>query len=86
QQARHGADSNLLGIMAAGQAEGVFRTRGRMAGVARLNGFMHVAPYPLYVTYGVPISEIRTGWARNMLLYAAFAVPAMLALVGITLL
>ncbi|MBK3804033.1 response regulator [Azospirillum brasilense] len=86
RQARHAADSILLGAMATGRTEGVFRSRGRMDGMPRLNGFMHVTPYPIYVTYGIPISEIRAGWARNILLYASFAVPAMLALVGITLL
>ncbi|NUB07612.1 response regulator [Azospirillum sp. Vi22] len=86
RQPRHAADSILLSAMATGQTEGVFRSRGRMDGMPRLNGFMHVAPYPIYVTYGIPISDIRAGWARNILLYASFAVPAMLALVGITLL
>ncbi|MDQ2101550.1 hybrid sensor histidine kinase/response regulator [Azospirillum isscasi] len=86
RQTRHAADSTLLGAMAEGRTEGVFRTRGRIDGVTRLNGFMHVAPYPIYVTYGVPMNEIRAGWARNLLIYAAFAVPATLALVGITLL
>ncbi|PWC92860.1 histidine kinase [Azospirillum sp. Sp 7] len=86
RQARHAADSFLLGAMAAGKTEGVFRTRGRLDGVARLNGFMQVTPYPIYVTYGIPIAEIRAGWAHNVLTYAAFTVPAMLALIGITLL
>ena len=86
RQARHGADSSLLGAMAAGRAEGVFLTRGRIDGMPRMTGFMHVAPYPVYVTYGVPMNDIRSKWARNILLYAALAVPATLALVGITLL
>ena len=86
RQSRHATDSILLGAMASGQTEGVFRTRGRLDGVPRLNGFMHVAPYPLYVTYGIPIADIRAVWMRKVLLHAAFTVPAMLALVGITLL
>ena len=86
RQARHGADSSLLGAMAAGRTEGVFITRGRMDGMTRMTGFMHIAPYPIYVTYGVPMHDIRSRWTRNILLYAAFAVPATLALACITLL
>jgi len=76
--------NGLLRAAAAGQSEGFYRSVGQNDGIERLFAFKRVAPYPVYVAYGVPQSEITAVWRRNMMLYAAFALPATLALAGIS--
>ncbi len=76
--------NGLLHAAAAGQAEGFYRSVGQNDDVERLFAFKRVAPYPVYVAYGVPQSQIMAVWQRNMMLYAAFALPATLALAGIS--
>ncbi|WP_448202532.1 ATP-binding protein [Azospirillum sp. sgz302134] len=74
----------LLRAVEGGRTEGFYRNVSQFDGIERLLVFKRVAPYPLYVVYGVPQTEIVAAWRRNMLLYAAFAIPATLALAGIT--
>lgn len=82
--ARLSPANGLMQAIARGAGEGMYRNISQVDGIDRLYAFKRVAPYPVYVTYGVPQSRIMATWRRNMLLYAAFALPATLALVGIT--
>ena len=82
--ARLSPSNGLMQAIARGASEGLYRNISQVDGIDRLYAFKRVVPYPVYVTYGMPQSEIVATWRRNMMLYAAFALPATLALVGIT--
>ncbi len=82
--ARLSPANGLMQATARGAAEGMYRNVSQVDGIDRLYAFKRATPYPVYVTYGVPQTEIMATWRRNMMLYAAFALPATLALVGIT--
>jgi len=56
---------------------GFYRTRAVADGVTRMYAYTKVDPYPLYAAYGVPQTEILSGWGRQLAL-----VGVLLAIVG----
>ncbi|MBP2315261.1 hybrid sensor histidine kinase/response regulator [Azospirillum soli] len=77
---RLGPDAVFMRAVAEGRQDGVHRGQSHVDGIERIFGYKRVAPYPVYVSYGVAQSDITAAWLRNMMMYAAFALPATLAL------
>lgn len=75
-----GPEALFMRAVAKGQQEGVHRGQSHVDGIERIYGYKRVAPYPVYVSYGVAQSDITAAWLRNTMLYAIFALPATLAL------
>src|SRR6516164_7236562 len=65
---------------------GLFWGRGETDGIERFYGYQRIEGYPLYVAYGIPRNDVRASWLANLVNYSLFAVPASLALFGMTLL
>src|SRR6516164_11252516 len=65
---------------------GLFWGRGETDGIARFYAYQQVEGYPLYVAYGIPTRDVLASWLGNLVNYSLFAVPASLALFGMTLL
>jgi len=65
---------------------GLFWGRGEADGIERFYAYQRVAGYPLYIAYGIPQRDVLASWLANLVNYSLFAVPASLALFGMTLL
>jgi signal transduction histidine kinase len=65
---------------------GLFWGRGETDGIERFYGYQRIEGYPLYVAYGIPKNDVLASWLANLFNYSLFAVPASLALFGMTLL
>jgi two-component system, NtrC family, sensor kinase len=65
---------------------GLFRGRGESDGIERFYAYQRIEGYPLYVAYGIPQRDVIVSWLANLINYSLFAVPASLALFGMTLL
>ena len=65
---------------------GLFWGRGEADGIERFYAYQRIEGYPLYVTYGIPKQDVIASWLANLVNYSLFAVPASLALFGMTLL
>ncbi|MBV8335933.1 MAG: hybrid sensor histidine kinase/response regulator [Alphaproteobacteria bacterium] len=63
---------------------GSFWSKGVSDGVARFYAYQRVEGYPLYVTFGIPRRGMLASWWANLINYSLFAVPASLALFGMT--
>jgi len=65
---------------------GVYRTPSGLDGSDWLVAFNRVAAHDAYVAIALPLAGVRTAWLREMGVVLAFAVPFMIALVGISFL
>src|SRR5215470_10581496 len=65
---------------------GLFSGRGETDGIERFFAYQRIEGYPLYVAYGIPRKDVLHSWLGNLVNYSLFAVPASLALFGMTLL
>jgi two-component system NtrC family sensor kinase len=79
-------DSPFMQAIASNPDRGWFGGRGETDGVERFFAYQRVEGYPLYVAYGVPKRDVLHSWLANLVNYSLFAVPASLALFGMTLL
>jgi len=79
-------DSPFMQSIAARPDRGFFRGRGETDGTARFFAYQRIEGHPLYVTYGIPRQDVLASWLANLVDYSLFAVPASLALFGMTLL
>jgi signal transduction histidine kinase len=76
--------SRFMRGIAANPDRGVFRAAAEPDRIARIYGYRRVAPYPLYVVFGIPFSGVLASWRANLVDYLVFAVPAALALFCMT--
>jgi two-component system, NtrC family, sensor kinase len=81
-----GPDSAFLKMIALGSESGVFRANSAPDGVERIYAFRHISGYPVDVEYGLPTGNVIPSWRANLANYLLFAVPASLALFGMTFL
>src|SRR6202040_1457329 len=79
-------DSPFMQAIAATPDRGLFWGRGETDGTERFFAYQRIEGFPLYVTYGIPRQDVLTSWLANLVSYSLFAVPASLALFGMTLL
>jgi len=78
--------SPFMQAIASNPDRGLFWGRGDTDGIERFYGYQRVEGYPLYVAYGIPRNDVLASWLANLVNYSLFAVPASLALFGMTLL
>jgi two-component system NtrC family sensor kinase len=79
-------DSPFMRAIASNPDHGLFGGRGETDGIERFFAYERVEGYPLYVAYGIPKKDVLHSWFANLINYSLFAVPASLALFGMTLL
>jgi two-component system, NtrC family, sensor kinase len=79
-------DSPFMRSIAGLPDRGFFWSRGETDGTERFFAYQRIEGYPLYVTYGIPRQDVLASWLANLVDYSLFAVPASLALFGMTLL
>jgi two-component system, NtrC family, sensor kinase len=79
-------DSPFMRAIAGNPDRGWFGGRGETDGIERFFAYQKVEGYPLYVAYGIPKKDVLHSWLANLVNYSLFAVPASLALFGMTLL
>jgi two-component system NtrC family sensor kinase len=79
-------DSPFMQAIASNPDRGLFGGRGETDGIERFFAYKRVEGYPLYVAYGIPTKDVLHSWLANLVNYSLFAVPASLALFGMTLL
>ena len=79
-------DSPFMQAVAGNPDRGLFGGRGETDGVERIFAYQRIEGYPLYVAYGIPRKDVIASWLANLVNYSLFAVPASLALFGMTLL
>jgi two-component system NtrC family sensor kinase len=79
-------DSPFMQAIARNPDRGWFGGRGETDGIERFFAYQRVEGYPLYVAYGIPRKDVLHSWLANLVNYSLFAVPASLALFGMTLL
>jgi len=79
-------DSPFMRAIATVPDHGLIRGRGEADGVERFYAYQRIEGYPLYVAYGIPQHDVIASWLANLVNYSLFAVPASLALFGMTLL
>jgi two-component system, NtrC family, sensor kinase len=77
-------DSQFMQATAIRPDRGSFWSRGVSDGVARFYGYQRIEGIPLYVAFGIPAQGVLASWRANLVNYSLFAVPASLALFGIT--
>jgi two-component system NtrC family sensor kinase len=78
--------SPFMRAIAGNSDRGLFWGRGETDGNERLYGYQRIEGYPLYVAYGIPRNDVLASWLANLVNYSLFAIPASLALFGMTLL
>ncbi|HEX4185871.1 MAG TPA: ATP-binding protein [Stellaceae bacterium] len=79
-------DSAFMETIASNPNRGLFGGRGETDGVERFFAYQRIEGYPLYVAYGIPKRDVLASWLANLVNYSLFAVPASLALFGMTFL
>jgi two-component system, NtrC family, sensor kinase len=79
-------DSPFMQAIDSNPERGWFGGRGETDGIERFFAYQRVEGYPLYVAYGIPKKDVLHSWLANLVNYSLFAVPASLALFGMTLL
>ena len=79
---RHGP---FMQAIAANPEGGLFWGRGEIDGVRRFYGYRRIDGYPVYVLFGIAARGVLAAWRANLVSYSLFAVPASLALFGLTL-
>ncbi|MFC4175458.1 ATP-binding protein [Microvirga sp. GCM10011540] len=65
-------------------SHGLYRTVSQVDGVERIYAFRKLDPYPLYVTFGHPVSAILARWHKDLMLYGGVTAAALFALLGVT--
>ena len=78
--------SPFMQAIASNPDRGLFWGRGESDNTERIFAYQGVLGYPLYVATGIPRKDVLTSWLANLVNYSLFAVPASLALFGMTLL
>jgi two-component system, NtrC family, sensor kinase len=81
-----GPRSAFMQTIAPESEGGVFRARSTTDRIERIYAFRHIFGYPIDVVFGVPTSDVIPSWRANLVNYLLFAVPASLALFGMTFL
>ena len=79
-------ESPFMQAIASDPDRGLFGGRGATDGIERIFAYQRIEGYPLYVAYGIPRKDVLESWLANLVNYSLFAVPASLALFGMTLL
>ena len=79
-------DSPFMRAIASHPDRGWFGGRGETDGIERFFAYQRLEGYPLYVAYGIPRKDVLQSWLANLVNYSLFAVPASLALFGMTFL
>jgi two-component system, NtrC family, sensor kinase len=77
-------DSQFMQAIAIRPDRGSFWSKGVSDGIKRFYGYQRIEGYPLYVTFGIPAQGVLASWRANLINYSLFAVPASLALFGMT--
>jgi two-component system NtrC family sensor kinase len=80
------SDSPFMQAIAGKPDSGRFWGRETTDGTDRFFAYEKIQGYPLYVTFGIPRNDVFSRWRANLFNYSLFAVPASLALFGMTLL
>ncbi len=81
-----GPGDAFLRTIAAGSDQGLIRASSAADGIERIYAFRHLSGYPVDVVFGMPTSDAIPSWRGNLVNYLLFAVPASLALFGMTFL
>ncbi|HEY1300981.1 MAG TPA: ATP-binding protein [Stellaceae bacterium] len=79
-------DGRLMQSLASAAQSGVFRIRDAGDGIERIYAFRRLPGYPIDVLFGIPVKDVLPSWRANLVNYLLFAVPASIALFGMTLL
>jgi len=74
------ANGSLMNAISRGEPSGTVKHTSEIDGKISLVVFRKLPRYPLYVAAGTPYSSILAQWARNIALWAPFAVLAALSL------
>lgn len=72
--------SSLMRAAAAGNDGGIFAGVSSIDGIERIIGYRRVAPYPVYVSFGVNRSSILAAWHGNLMIYGIITTVAALVL------
>lgn len=72
--------------IAAGSDHGLIRANSAADGIERIYAFRHISGFPVDVVFGMPTNDAIPSWRANLINYLLFAVPASLALFGMTFL
>ena len=80
------ADSPLIKAIASTSDGGVFRVRSITDRIERICAYRRLPGYPVDVVFGIPVRDVLPSWRANLVNYLLFAVPASIALFGMTLL
>ena len=75
----------LLQAIAAAPERGVLQAPSPGGGESRIYGYRHIAGYPVYVVFDIPVAGVFAAWRANLLGYFVFAIPATVALFLMTL-
>jgi len=81
-----GLRGTFLKTITAGPDHGLIRANSVADGIERIYAFRQISGYPVDVLLGVPTNDAVPSWRANLVNYLLFAVPASLALFGMTLL
>ncbi len=81
-----GPGSAFLKTIASGSERAAFRAKSATDGIERIYAFRRISGYPVDVIFGVPTSGVIPSWRANLVNYLLFAIPASLALFGMTFL
>ncbi|HEU0157431.1 MAG TPA: hypothetical protein VFQ82_15270, partial [Stellaceae bacterium] len=79
-------DGPLMRAISSSLEAGVFRIRSAADGIERISAFRRLPGYPVDVVFGIPVKDVMPSWRANLVNYLLFAVPASIALFGMTLL
>ncbi|HEY1261784.1 MAG TPA: ATP-binding protein [Stellaceae bacterium] len=79
-------DGPLMRAVTSSSETGVFRVRSAADRIERISAFRRLAGYPVDVVFGIPVKDVMPSWRANLVNYLLFAVPASIALFGMTLL
>jgi two-component system NtrC family sensor kinase len=60
-----------------------YRTVGELDGIDRIHAVEQVGPYPVYVSYGLAMSDLKRLWLTDVSIYAVFALGASISLVSV---
>ena len=66
--------------------ESVYRTVGELDGIERVHTIVPVGNFPVYVSYGLSLSGLRSMWLLDLLLFGAFSLAASAGLFSVSLL
>jgi two-component system NtrC family sensor kinase len=64
----------------------VYRTIGELDGIERIHTIVPVGKYPVYVSYGLSLTGLRSMWLEDLMVFGIFAVSAAIGLFSVSLL